>query len=61
MKDLYYIIKRMTQKMLAEKLGLKKANITLWKSKNAVPKKHYFKLKEIKNELAAATRPSIKK
>lgn len=52
MKDLHYIIKRMTQKMLAEKLGLKRANITLWKSKNAVPKKHYFKLKEIKNELA---------
>lgn len=52
MSNLNYIIKRMTQTELAEKLGIKKANITLWKSKNAVPKKHSAKLKEIKNELA---------
>ena len=52
MKDLHYILRRMTQVELAKMLGLTRANITTWKRNNAVPKKHYFKLKEIKNELA---------
>lgn len=56
MKDLYFIIKRMSQTKLASLLHLKKANITLWKSKNAIPKKHSLRLKEIKNELTSKSK-----
>lgn len=52
MKNLYFILKRLSATKLAERLGIKKANVTHWKNNKHIPKKHLEQIKEIKNELA---------
>lgn len=52
MNDLKFILRRLPNVDLAKLLGIQKTNISLWKKNNHVPKKHFLKLKEIKNELA---------
>ena len=56
MRDLHFILKRMPNVVLARLLGLQKANISLWKINNHVPRKHFIKLKEIKNELTSKSK-----
>lgn len=51
MKKLMFIIKRMTQVELAERLSIGKANITAWKVAQRVPRKQMLRLDEIYQEL----------
>ena len=51
MSDLWYILRRITQTELSERMGIVRANITIWKTNNAVPKKRQAQLKEIKNSM----------
>lgn len=51
MKDLLFILKRITQVELSRKLGITKANVTAWKVKGKVPKTQAKNLKRIKGEL----------
>jgi DNA-binding Xre family transcriptional regulator len=51
MKNLCFILKRLSATKLVERLGVKKANVNHWKNNKHIPKKHLEKIKEIKNEL----------
>jgi hypothetical protein len=50
MTNFKFVLKRMSCVKLAELLGVKKCNISIWKKANKIPKKHLGKIKEIKNE-----------
>lgn len=52
MKELQFILKRISQTALADMVGIKKSNITLWKLLKRVPLKHREKLREIKKAVA---------
>lgn len=52
MKELRYILKRMTNMCLAKQLGIHRSNITMWLLLNRVPKKRLLQLQKIKNDLS---------
>lgn len=51
MKDLFFILRRISQASLAKKLGITRANITAWKVANRVPRTKLKELKLIKQEV----------
>lgn len=51
MKDLKFLLRRMSQTELANMMSIHKTNITNWLAFDRVPKKRIIQLKEIKNEL----------
>lgn len=51
MSDLWYILRRITQTELSERMGMTRSNVTTWKVNNAVPKKRQAQLKEIREQL----------
>jgi transcriptional regulator with XRE-family HTH domain len=59
LEDLKFIIERITQAELAEKLGIKRANITNWKLMKRVPKDRIEELKKIRKELKNVPKRSV--
>ena len=49
MKDLKFLLRRMSQTELANMMSINKTNITNWLAFDRVPKKRIIQLKEIKN------------
>lgn len=47
MKDLEFLLKRMSQTELATKLGMVRSNITIWKTNKKVPALRAIQLREI--------------
>lgn len=52
LKELQFLLRRMSQTKLANMMSINKTNITNWLAFGRVPKKRIIQLKEIKNELA---------
>jgi len=51
MKELLFIIKRLPNTELAKRLGISRANISIWKKQGRVPRIHLTNLIEIKKEI----------
>jgi len=50
MKDLLYLLRRMSGLELAKLIGIESPNLSIWKKNKHIPKKHLEKLKKIKKE-----------
>ena len=61
MKELNFLLKRISQTEISVLLGIHKTNITNWLAFDRVPKKHFEELKRLKNEYSKKTRLSTKK
>lgn len=52
MRELLYLIKRIKKIEIAERLGIRSSNISLWLLTERIPRKHLDKIKKIKKEVA---------